>query len=477
MADLPLPSLQGTATPRRRWPCWCRWGSLPSLSWPRSWALPSSCGRCPPLPRHRTPALCSLWPPQGAAGNAGLAETSVAPRPLSPLGPTLPGAQPCWFCAAGRDPSTPGHPRVRSALPCPGTSPWKPSAAEDRLPLLARSLWGGRARALPSQPAWSRGQDPHPRQSPWPLYACLPDPASAPPRARVKKHGKEATKPHDLLAAAIHMKALPSEYGPGTPWRGGGKAVAGAAPSLGRGRSIFRSIRPVAGCAGNACARGQGRSLKGSLSLSLCRSPDLVGRVRTSLAGQPPPTGGISPRTAACGLPERCAGAPTLTTAKGLLRAQSLQGWGGTVDSLLALLLPWHSPPGAGSAPPGRLRPVALALPTEPDQGQRCQEPPLPTQAACCAPSPTWSWSAALEAVEHVTCTIPTAVNRGRGTPWCVSAGPPASLEACRTQRSGASQQPVLGGWAQVMAKTFPKAVGGEQVWQPTRPGCECVCE
>lgn len=33
----------------------------------------------------------------------------------------------------------------------------------------------------------------------------------------MKKHGKEATKHHDLLAAAIHMKALPSEYDPGAP--------------------------------------------------------------------------------------------------------------------------------------------------------------------------------------------------------------------------------------------------------------------
>lgn len=42
-------------------------------------------------------------------------------------------------------------------------------------------------------------------------------------RNRMRKHGKEATKNHDLLAAAIHMKALPSRY----TAAGGGGAGAG----------------------------------------------------------------------------------------------------------------------------------------------------------------------------------------------------------------------------------------------------------
>lgn len=33
------------------------------------------------------------------------------------------------------------------------------------------------------------------------------------PRLRVRKHGKDKTKPHNFLVAATHLKALPSESG------------------------------------------------------------------------------------------------------------------------------------------------------------------------------------------------------------------------------------------------------------------------
>lgn len=56
------------------------------------------------------------------------------------------------------------------------------------------------------------------------------------PRLRVRKHGKDKTKPHNFLVAATHLKALPSESGCRGVMRGmgggGGKSVPSLTPCL-----------------------------------------------------------------------------------------------------------------------------------------------------------------------------------------------------------------------------------------------------
>lgn len=52
------------------------------------------------------------------------------------------------------------------------------------------------------------------------------------PRLRVRKHGKDKTKPHNFLVAATHLKALPSESGCRGVMRGMGGGGGGEVSAL-----------------------------------------------------------------------------------------------------------------------------------------------------------------------------------------------------------------------------------------------------